>query len=61
MLFKDLKDLIFSECKLIYYGNQWLYFIRSLDENEFDDFEVIGIRYREGYIEINLKAPNKGE
>lgn len=55
MLFKDLRKLIYCPCKCVY-GPHTSNWIDTLKEHtKYDDDEVIGIRVRRDYIEVNLK------
>ena len=56
MKFKELRNLVYSPCKVIV-GSE-TYDVQTHEENKFDDLEVIGIRPRlisTFYIEVLLK------
>lgn len=63
MKFKELRENIFSPCKVISpqypFDREKSPFIDTYKESEYDEYEVIGIRSRYNlgfdYIEVNLK------
>ncbi len=60
MKFKDIKNVICSSCQLII-DNKLYSFIKGINDcNEFDDYEIIGVRsklldFEDSYILISLK------